>query len=78
VSQQLHPHRPVMLRCRMRCGPGPERAGRHAGVTTHLQALLAAAQAAGDDGPLRNAFLQLDGMLRLEAVQLGGGALTGF
>ncbi len=39
-----------------------------------LQALLAAAQAAGDEGPLRNAFLQLDGMLRLEAVQLGGAA----
>lgn len=39
-----------------------------------MQALLASAQAAGDEKPLRNAFLQLDGMLRLELVQLGGAA----
>jgi hypothetical protein len=39
-----------------------------------MQALLAAAQAAGNEKPLRNAFLQLDGMLRLEAVQLGDAA----
>lgn len=41
--------------------------------TRALQALLASAQAAGDEKLLRNAFLQLDGMLRLELVQLGGG-----